>query len=147
MKEEVNMTSKYKKSIKVINICPRGGMKRLADCELSQRALNCLKNEGFIYLEEVARNEEHQLLRIPMLGRKSLKEIKETLAIHGLLLGTGDGKHFLVVNTTNTFEVIPGKTYTREELEQFLVINNIEFNVIPKDIRDAERVNGVREIA
>ena len=139
--------NEYKKSIKVINICPRGGMKRLADCELSQRALNCLKNEGFIYLEEVARNEEHQLLRIPMFGRKSLNEIKETLAIHGLLLGTGDGKHFLVVNTTNTFEVIPGKTYTREELEQFLVINNIEFNVIPKDIRDAERVNGVREIA
>ena len=139
--------NEYKKSIKVINICPRSGMKRLADCELSQRALNCLKNEGFIYLEEVARNEEHQLLRIPMFGRKSLNEIKETLAIHGLLLGTGDGKHFLVVNTTNTFEVIPGKTYTREELEQFLVINNIEFNVIPKDIRDAERVNGVREIA
>jgi len=139
--------NEYKKSIKVINICPRGGMKRLADCELSQRALNCLKNEGFIYLEEVARNEEHQLLRIPMFGRKSLNEIKDKLRMHGLLLGTGDGKHFLVVNTTNTFEVIPGKTYTREELEQFLVINNIEFNVIPKDIRDAERVNGVREIA
>ena len=139
--------NEYKKSIKVINICPRGGMKRLEDCELNLRALNCLKNEGFIYLEEVARNEERQLLRIPMFGRKSLNEIKETLAIHGLLLGTGDGKHFLVVNTTNTFEVIPGKTYTREELEQFLVINNIEFNVIPKDIRDAERVNGVREIA
>ena len=146
MKEEVNMISKYKKSIKVINICPRQNMKRLEECELSQRALNALRNEGFIYLEEVARTEGHQLLRIPMFGRKSFNEIKEILAINGLHLGTGDGKHFLVVNTTNTFEVIPGKTYSRDELQEFLARNNIEFNVIPKDIRDAERVNGVREI-
>ncbi len=120
-----------------MNICPRQNMKRLEEvCDLSVRVEKCLRSEGFTYLEEVAQAQEHQLLRIPLFGRKSLNEIKEILEMHGMMLGTGDGKHFLVVNTTNTFEVIPGKTYSRNELEDFMTRKGIEVSIIPKDIRD-----------
>ncbi len=137
MKEKIKMINKYKKSIKVMNICPRQNMKRLEEvCDLSVRVEKCLRSEGFTYLEEVAQAQEHQLLRIPLFGRKSLNEIKEILEMHGMMLGTGDGKHFLVVNTTNTFEVIPGKTYSRNELEDFMTRKGIEVSIIPKDIRD-----------
>ena len=147
MKEEVNMTSKYKKSIKVVSIADPNLMKRIEDCELSMRTLNCLRNFPLTYLEELASITPHELLRTPNFGRKSLNEVKEILNMYGMMLGTGEKKDYLVINTTNTFEIIPGKTYSRNELEDFMTRKEIEVNIIPRDIRNAERINGVRELA
>ena len=130
------MTNTYKKSVKVVSIADPNLMKRIEDCQLSMRTLNCLRYFPLTYLEELASVSAHELLRQPNFGRKSLNEVKEILEMHGMMLGTGDGKHFLVVNTTNTFEVIPGKTYSRNELEDFMTRKGIEVSIIPKDIRD-----------
>ena len=45
-----------------------------------------------------------------------------------MMLGTGEKKDYLVINTTNTFEIIPGKTYSRNELEDFMTRKEIDVN-------------------
>ena len=155
MKEEVNM-NKYKKIIKVVSIADTKLKKRVEDLELSTRTMNCLKLSSYwlgndkkyapMYLEDLTALSDVQLLRTPNFGRKSLNEIKEVLAEHGMTLGNEEKKDYLVINTINTFEVIPGKTYTMSELEDFLETRGIEFHIIPREIRDIERVNAVREL-
>jgi DNA-directed RNA polymerase alpha subunit len=47
---------------------------------LSTRTVNCLKAANVFWLSELAPMTEESLLRIPNLGKKSLKEIKDELA-------------------------------------------------------------------
>ena len=149
--------NKYKKIIKVVSIADPNLKKRVEDLELSTRTMNCLKLSSYwlgndkkyapMYLEDLTALSDVQLLRTPNFGRKSLNELKEVLAEQGMTLGNEGKKDYLVINTINTFEVIPGKTYTRSELEDFLETRGIEFHIIPREIRDIERVNAVRELA
>jgi DNA-directed RNA polymerase alpha subunit len=55
--------------------------------DLSSRSLNCLDAEGISSIAELVIRTETELLRTPNLGRRSLNEIKETLAARGLVLG------------------------------------------------------------
>ena len=55
--------------------------------DLSVRAQNCLRNEGIKYIGELVQKTEPEMLRMKNFGRKSLKEIKDTLARLGLSLG------------------------------------------------------------
>lgn len=57
------------------------------DIDMSVRAYNCLKNANLKTLGEIAVRTESDLLRSRNFGRKSLGEIKEALASHGLTLG------------------------------------------------------------
>ena len=57
------------------------------DLELTVRSANCLKAENIYYIGDLIQRSESELLRTPNLGRKSLNEIKEVLATHGLSLG------------------------------------------------------------
>lgn len=52
--------------------------------ELSVRANNCLRAAGISYVYELVQKTEEELLRTKNFGRKSLLEIKETLANLGL---------------------------------------------------------------
>ena len=56
------------------------------DLELTVRAANCLKAERIYYIGDLVQCSEKELLRTPNLGRKSLTEIKDVLAIHELEL-------------------------------------------------------------
>jgi DNA-directed RNA polymerase subunit alpha len=56
------------------------------DLELSVRAANCLKAERITTLGELIQRTEVDLLRTPNLGRRSLLELKEALALRGLTL-------------------------------------------------------------
>ncbi|NNF15349.1 MAG: DNA-directed RNA polymerase subunit alpha [Gammaproteobacteria bacterium] len=58
------------------------------DLELTVRSANCLKAESINYIGDLVQRTEVELLRTPNLGKKSLTEIKEILAQHGLALGT-----------------------------------------------------------
>ena len=51
------------------------------------RSANCLKAENANYIGDLVQKTEVELLRTPNLGKKSLNEIKEVLASHGLSLG------------------------------------------------------------
>jgi DNA-directed RNA polymerase subunit alpha len=54
---------------------------------LTARSVNCLKNENLFRVGDLVQKAETDLLRTPNLGRKSLNEIKEALAVRGLNLG------------------------------------------------------------
>jgi DNA-directed RNA polymerase subunit alpha len=57
------------------------------DLELTVRSANCLKAENIYYIGDLIQRSETELLKTPNLGRKSLNEIKEVLAMRGLTLG------------------------------------------------------------
>ncbi|MEY4211069.1 MAG: hypothetical protein RLZ92_1450 [Pseudomonadota bacterium] len=57
------------------------------DLELTVRSANCLKAENIFYIGDLIQRTEVELLRTPNLGKKSLTEIKDILAIKGLSLG------------------------------------------------------------
>ena len=62
-------------------------MRPVDDLELTVRSANCLKAENVYYIGDLIQRTENELLKTPNLGRKSLNEIKEVLASHGLTLG------------------------------------------------------------
>jgi DNA-directed RNA polymerase subunit alpha len=57
------------------------------DLELTVRSANCLKAESIHYIGDLVQRTEVELLKTPNLGKKSLTEIKDVLASHGLSLG------------------------------------------------------------
>lgn len=57
------------------------------DLELTVRSANCLKAENIFYIGDLIQRTEIELLRTPNLGKKSLTEIKDILALKGLSLG------------------------------------------------------------
>lgn len=57
------------------------------DLELTVRSANCLKAESIYYIGDLIQRTETELLKTPNLGKKSLTEIKDVLAAHGLSLG------------------------------------------------------------
>lgn len=57
------------------------------DLELTVRSANCLKAENIYYIGDLIQRTEVELLKTPNLGKKSLTEIKDVLASHGLSLG------------------------------------------------------------
>jgi DNA-directed RNA polymerase subunit alpha len=61
--------------------------KSVDDLELSVRSANCLQNANIRFIGELAERTEAEMLKTKNFGRKSLNEIKETLASLGLSLG------------------------------------------------------------
>jgi DNA-directed RNA polymerase subunit alpha len=57
------------------------------DLELTVRSANCLKAENIYHIGDLIQRTEVELLKTPNLGKKSLTEIKDVLASHGLSLG------------------------------------------------------------
>jgi DNA-directed RNA polymerase subunit alpha len=62
-------------------------LKKVDELELSVRSANCLKNENIVYIGDLVRKTEGEMLRTPNFGRKSLNEIKEVLTDMGLRFG------------------------------------------------------------
>ncbi len=62
-------------------------LRTVDELELTVRSANCLKAENIYYVGDLIQKTEQELLKTPNLGRKSLNEIKEVLAAHGLSLG------------------------------------------------------------
>lgn len=57
------------------------------DLELTVRSANCLKAENIFYIGDLIQRTEVELLKTPNLGKKSLTEIKDILALKGMSLG------------------------------------------------------------
>lgn len=62
-------------------------LRKVDELELSVRSMNCLKNDNIIYIGDLVRKSESEMLRTPNFGRKSLNEIKQVLTDMGLGLG------------------------------------------------------------
>lgn len=62
-------------------------LRSVDDLELTVRSANCLKAENIFYIGDLIQKTEVELLKTPNLGKKSLTEIKDILALKGLSLG------------------------------------------------------------
>lgn len=62
-------------------------LRPIDDLELTVRSANCLKAENIFHIGDLIQKTETELLKTPNLGKKSLTEIKDVLAQHGLSLG------------------------------------------------------------
>lgn len=65
----------------------RNLLKKVDELELSVRSANCLKNDNIVYIGDLVRKTEAEMLRTPNFGRKSLNEIKEVLSGMNLRFG------------------------------------------------------------
>lgn len=62
-------------------------LRSVDELELTARSANCLKSENIFFIGDLVQKTEHQLMRAPHLGKKSMTEIKNLLATHSLSLG------------------------------------------------------------
>ena len=62
-------------------------LRKIDDLELSVRSSNCLKNDNIIYVGDLVKKTESDMLKTPNFGRKSLNELKAALASMGLSFG------------------------------------------------------------
>lgn len=62
-------------------------LRTVDDLELTVRSANCLKAENIFYIGDLVQKSENELLKTPNLGKKSLTEIKDVLAMRSLSLG------------------------------------------------------------
>ena len=58
----------------------------IEELELGVRSYNCLKRVGIETIGDLTSKTEAELAAIPNFGRKSIDEVRETLAAHGLTL-------------------------------------------------------------
>ncbi|MCL4288723.1 MAG: DNA-directed RNA polymerase subunit alpha [Thermoleophilia bacterium] len=58
----------------------------IEELELGVRSYNCLKRVGIETIGDLVSKSETELAAIPNFGKKSIEEVKETLAAHGLTL-------------------------------------------------------------
>jgi DNA-directed RNA polymerase subunit alpha len=58
----------------------------IEELELGVRSYNCLKRVGIETIGDLVSKTESELAAIPNFGKKSIEEVKETLATHGLTL-------------------------------------------------------------
>jgi DNA-directed RNA polymerase subunit alpha len=63
----------------------------IEELELGVRSYNCLKRVGIETIGDLVSKSENELAAIPNFGKKSIEEVKETLATHGLRLRGDDG--------------------------------------------------------
>lgn len=79
--EESRMDSKERNDFDPILLRP------VDDLELTVRSANCLKAENIYFIGDLVQKTENELLKTPNLGKKSLTEIKDVLAMRSLSLG------------------------------------------------------------
>jgi DNA-directed RNA polymerase subunit alpha len=58
----------------------------IEELELGVRSYNCLKRVGIETIGDLVSKSEDELSAIPNFGKKSIEEVRETLAAHGLAL-------------------------------------------------------------
>ena len=63
----------------------------IEELELGVRSYNCLKRVGIETIGDLVTKTETELSQIPNFGRKSIDEVTETLAAHGLTLRGEEG--------------------------------------------------------
>ncbi len=56
----------------------------IEELELGVRSYNCLKRVGIETIGDLVAKTEQELAAIPNFGKKSIEEVRETLAAHGL---------------------------------------------------------------
>jgi hypothetical protein len=75
--------------------------KPVDELELTVRTYNCLKAEEIYTVADLVTRTEHELIRVPNLGKKCLEEIKEVLATYNLRLSMKSGELHPITGETH----------------------------------------------
>ena len=103
--------------------------KKLDEFKLSFRTTHCLKNANIIWISDLVKKTEADLLNLPNFGRKSLNEINEMLDSQGLSLGLtvlGD------IDYTKQEEIIPTtheNTLPAEDVRLLKNVNELDLSI------------------
>jgi DNA-directed RNA polymerase subunit alpha len=62
----------------------------IEELDLSVRSYNCLKRAGINTIAELVERDEEEMMKVRNLGRKSLEEVQQKLAVLGLSLRSND---------------------------------------------------------
>jgi len=65
---------------------------RIADLPITKRSANCLRNENIVYLGDLVRLTETEMMKLPNFGRKSLTELRDLLEEYKLSFGMDVGQ-------------------------------------------------------
>ena len=78
--------------------------KQIFELELSVRTNNCLKAENVIFVGDLVKKTEADMLKFPNFGKKSLTELKKALDMMGLSFGMkiDDWKRPVVIDSSTT---------------------------------------------
>ena len=118
--------------------------------ELSVRSTNVLKGEGIYFIKDLLARSEIDLLEIPSMGNKTVAEIKDALAQHGLALRNSNEAlvEDLQLTTNRAINALrAGDIYSIRDLVQrseqdLLSIPNLGRKSI-QEIKDALAVRGL----
>ena len=58
----------------------------IEELDLSVRAFNCLKRAGINTVSELVQKNQEEMMKVRNLGKKSLEEVEQKLALLGLAL-------------------------------------------------------------
>lgn len=58
----------------------------IRDLDLTARSINCLLSDGIVSIEDLVQRTNRDLRKVRLLGKHSLKEIKDMLTLRGLTL-------------------------------------------------------------
>jgi len=96
-KQDFNTTSKSFGDDDIFN-------KQIFELELSVRTNNCLKAENVIFVGDLVKKTEADMLKFPNFGKKSLTELKKALDMMGLSFGMkiDDWKRPVVIDSSTT---------------------------------------------
>jgi len=105
--------------------------KKIEDIEFSIRTLNCLKNENIIYIHELLKYSDVELLKLKNFGQKSLNEVKFELKQNSM--NREETKKYYAEKNINEIESnqndgIFNKLTSKQELAIVQDIDEVDFS-------------------
>lgn len=82
--DENNMDQFEEEQEPVETLSENNNHKLIEDLNLSVRSYNCLKRAGIVTVEELTQKTEEEMSHVRNLGKKSLKEVMDKMALFGL---------------------------------------------------------------
>ena len=82
-----NVPDEKTTNIEVKNDVNYNLFRKVDELEMSVRSLNCLRNDGVVYIGDLVNKQEIDMMKTPNFGRKSLNELKRMLADMNLSFG------------------------------------------------------------
>ena len=102
----------------------------IEELELGVRSYNCLKRVGIETIGDLVMKTEQELAAIPNFGKKSIEEVRETLAQHGLNLRGENGSGGFASRSSAMRHARTGKKLGRDSAHRKALYSNLTCSLI-----------------